>query len=90
MTSGLLSKDSAMSGGTYADMKDFLARYLCNAIRVSSIGSRMSRHSCAAAYFDGVVESPIYCVAAGFQKLGILLVLPRPRKTTAHFYPADF
>jgi len=28
--------------------------------------------------FDGVVESPIYCVAAVFQKLGILHVLPRP------------
>ena len=27
---------------------------------------------------DGVVESPIYCVAAVFQKLGILHVLPRP------------
>jgi len=26
---------------------------------------------------DGVVESPIYCVAAVFQKLGILHVLPR-------------
>jgi len=25
---------------------------------------------------DGVVKSPIYCVAAIFQKLGILLVLP--------------
>ena len=29
-------------------------------------------------YFDGVVESPIYCVAAVFQTLGILHVLPRP------------
>jgi len=27
---------------------------------------------------DGVVESPIYCVAAVFQTLGILHVLPRP------------
>jgi hypothetical protein len=27
--------------------------------------------------FDGVVERPIYCVAAVFQKLGILHVLPR-------------
>jgi hypothetical protein len=79
-----------MSGGTYVDIEKVLARYLCNAIRVSSIGSRMSRHSCAAAYFDGVVESPIYCVAAVFQKFGILIVLTRPRKTTAHFYPADF
>jgi hypothetical protein len=28
--------------------------------------------------FDGVVKSPIYCVAAVFQTLGILHVLPRP------------
>ena len=28
--------------------------------------------------FDGVVESPIYCVEAAFQILGILNVLPRP------------
>jgi len=27
---------------------------------------------------DGVVESPIYCVASAFQTLGILHVLPRP------------
>jgi len=27
--------------------------------------------------FNGVVGSLIYCVAAVFQKLGILLVLPR-------------
>jgi len=27
--------------------------------------------------FDGVVESSIYCVAAVFEKLGILHVLPR-------------
>jgi len=27
---------------------------------------------------DGVVKSPIYCVAAVFQKLGVLHVLPRP------------
>ena len=67
-----------MSGGTYVNIEDFLARYLCNAIRGSSIGSRMSRHSCAAAYFDGVVENPIYCVAVLFQELGILHVLPRP------------
>jgi hypothetical protein len=33
--------------------------------------------------FDGIVESPIYCVAAVFQKLGILHVLSRLRKTTA-------
>jgi len=52
MTSGLLSKDSGMSGGTYVDIEDFLARYLCNAIRVSSNGSRMSWHSCAAANFQ--------------------------------------
>ena len=44
-----------MSGGTYVDMKDFLARYLCNAIRVSSIGSRMSRHSCAAANYCDLI-----------------------------------
>jgi len=29
---------------------------------------------------DGVVESPIYCVASVFQTLGILHVLPRPTK----------
>ncbi len=29
-----------------------------------------------AGIFDGVVESPIYCVTAVFQKLGILHVLP--------------
>jgi len=27
--------------------------------------------------YDGFVESPIYCVAAVFQTLGILHVLPR-------------
>ncbi len=27
---------------------------------------------------DGVVKSPIYCVVAVFQTLGILHVLPRP------------
>ena len=27
---------------------------------------------------DGVVKSPIYCVVAVFQELGILHVLPRP------------
>ncbi len=27
--------------------------------------------------FDGVVKSPIYCVVAVFQALGILYVLPR-------------
>jgi len=40
--------------------------------------------------FDGVVESPIYCVEAAFQTLGILNVLPRPWKIFAPFYPATF
>jgi hypothetical protein len=33
--------------------------------------------------FDGVVESPIYCVAALFQEFGILHVLPHPLQ---HFF----
>jgi len=55
MISGLLSTDSGMSGGIYVDIEDFLARYLCNAIRVSSVGSRMSRHSCAAANYCDLI-----------------------------------
>jgi len=39
--------------------------------------------------FNGVVESPIYCVAAVFQTLGILHVLPRPlRLVYGTFYLA--
>jgi tetratricopeptide (TPR) repeat protein len=44
-----------MSGGIYVDVEDCLARYLCNAIRVSSIGSRMSRHSCAAVNYCDLI-----------------------------------
>jgi len=40
--------------------------------------------------FNGVVESPIYCVAAVFQTLGILHVLPRENRepTTVNGYKA--
>ena len=41
--------------------------------RLRSIGLNL----CAIVKIDGVVESPIYCVAEVFQKLGILHVLPR-------------
>jgi len=55
MTSDFLGKDSGMSSGTYVDIEDFLVRYLCNAIRVSSIGSHMSRHSCVAANYCDLI-----------------------------------
>ena len=62
---------------------DFLIRVY---YQVSIIFPRLETYHCLNvpataiidAIIDGVVESPIYCVAAVFQKLGILHVLPRP------------
>jgi len=43
------------------------------------IGCCEGKHSdLQASKFDSVVKSPIYCVAAIFQELDILHVLPRP------------
>jgi len=56
-----------------------------SSIFMQDLGKNLSlfKYTCNSYYwrikeFDGVVESPIYCVAAVFQKLGILHVLPLP------------